>query len=277
MEFKDKVAVITGSASGIGRSMALALARLGTDIVIADINDKRMAEVNEEIKSLGRRVLAVHCDVSKDKDMDNLAAETLSTMGKVDILMNNAGVMLRGFPDKLTMADWDWILGINLLGVIRGLRVFLPHMIERGDGYIINTSSIGGLISGVPYSVAYTTSKFAVTALTECLYNYLQPRGIGVSLLCPGGVATNIIESFRFVGDPPEILGGRVAPSLERPGVAHPDDVAQMVIEAMKQNRFLILTDPPRLHPAVMRSAEDIQKFLDGQRTGRGLGTPGGL
>ena len=254
MEFKDKVAVITGAASGIGRSTALALARLGTDIVIADINDERMEEVSGEIRDLGQRVLAVHCDVSKDEDMDNLAARTFSTIGKVDILVNNAGVMLRGFVDKLGIADWEWILGINLYGVIRGLRVFLPHMIERGSGYVVNTSSIGGLVSGTPYSVAYITSKFAVTALTECLYNYLQPKGIGVSLLCPGGVATNIVELARFVGDPPEILGGRVGPSLDRPGVAHPDDVAQMVIEAMKQNRFLILTNPV-LHASVMRRA----------------------
>jgi NAD(P)-dependent dehydrogenase (short-subunit alcohol dehydrogenase family) len=185
-------------------------------------------------------------------------------MGQVDILMNNAGVMLRGFAEKIPIADWEWILGINLFGVIRGVRAFLPDMIERGSGYIVNTSSMGGLIGGRPHSIGYSTSKFAVTGLTEVLYKHLKPKGIGVSLLCPGAVATNIVNSIRFTGDDDhEVLGGDEDLSPGLPNVLDPDDVARMVIDAMNRNQYLILTVPDRFQKVLMNRAENIQRFLD--------------
>src|SRR5262245_3774980 len=125
MQCEGKVAVITGGASGIGRGTALAMARRGADIVIADINDHRLEETQAAIATLGRRVLAVHCDVAKDADVERLGETALSTMGRVDILMNNAGVVVRGALEQIPIADWEWSFDINLLGVVRGIRTFL--------------------------------------------------------------------------------------------------------------------------------------------------------
>jgi NAD(P)-dependent dehydrogenase (short-subunit alcohol dehydrogenase family) len=144
MQLAGKVAVITGGASGIGRGTALAMARRGTDLVIADINDRRLLETRAAIAALGRRALAVHCDVSSDADVERLGATALREMGHVDIVMNNAGVVLRGALEQISVADWEWSFGINVLGVVRGIRAFLPHMLERGSGHIINNGSVAG-------------------------------------------------------------------------------------------------------------------------------------
>jgi short-subunit dehydrogenase len=137
-------------------------------------------------------------------------------------------------------------------------------MLERGSGYIVNTSSIGGLIGGRPNSIGYSTSKFAVTGFTEVLYKHLRPKGIGVSLLCPGAVATNIVKSIKFAGDDdPEVLGANDDLSPGQPNVLDPDDVAQMVIEAMIKNQYLILTVPDRFQRIISKRAEDMQAFLD--------------
>jgi NADP-dependent 3-hydroxy acid dehydrogenase YdfG len=255
MEFEGKVAVITGGASGIGRAVALALARIGTDIVVADIDDVRLEEVRYEIESIGRRVLALHCDISKDADVNYLEAQTILTMGKADILMNNAGVMLHGFVDKMSITEWEWIMNINVLGVVRGVHAFLPHMLKRGSGYIINTSSIAGLnaigANGAPVTIAYVTSKFAVTGFSESLHSYLHPKGIMVSLLCPGPVFTNLRFSARYVGDNQQEIKSMKSDTekvFKSPNVLDPDDVAQIVIKAMQEKRFLILTHPEEVH-----------------------------
>ena len=275
MEFKGKVAVITGGASGIGRSVALALARLGTDIVVADIDDIHLGEVHQEIESMGRRTIAVHCDVSKDADIDNLAEKTFTNMGKVDILMNNAGVALRGLVEKISMKDWEWIIGINLLGVIRGVHAFLPHMLERGSGYIINTSSGNGLMASEPpvianEGIAYSTSKFGVVGFSEGLYGYLRPQGIMVSVLCPGMTRTNISINARYVMSDSEKMNKlKEAEKLftKEPGkpkgeleVLESDEVAQIVIKSMEEKRFFILThEGVQVH--LKRRGQDIQKL----------------
>ncbi|MDP2918742.1 MAG: SDR family oxidoreductase [Dehalococcoidia bacterium] len=264
MEFKNKVAVITGGASGIGRSTAVALAKMGANIVIVDVNRERMAEAQREIEALGRRALTIQCDVAKYDDVTSMAKQAIAFAGGVDILMNNAGVMLRGFVDTLEPADWAWILGINLYGVIHCCRAFLPHMRERGNGYIVNTSSIGGLIGGQPNSIGYSTSKFAVTGFSEVLYKYLKPKGIGVSLLCPGLIRTNLPENFRYVGDDLQALGA-IKEIAKEPGVMEPEEVAQMVIDGINKNKFLILTHPARFLTMMERRAKDVQGFLDTQ------------
>lgn len=261
MEFQGKVAVITGGASGIGRAVALRMARLGSDVVIADVNRQRMAETEKEM-ALGRRAMARYCDVSKDEDVEQLATETLKRMGRADILMNNAGVMCRGFADTLGMSDWQWILGINLFGVIRGVKAFLPHMMERGSGYIVNTSSLGGIVGGQPHSIAYSTSKFGVTGYSEVLHKYLRPKGIGVSVLCPGGVRTNLPETARYVGDDRTELGYREGADWG-PAALDPDRVAEMVIDAMNSGRFMILTNPELFQAVLLRRAQDMQGYLD--------------
>ncbi len=264
MEFTNKVAVITGGASGIGRATALAFAELGANIVIVDVNEQRMAEIKKDIEAKGRRALAIQCDVSKYENVTLMAEQALKFTGNVDILMNNAGVMLRGFVDTLHPADWAWILGINLYGVIHCCRAFLPHMLKRGSGYIVNTSSIGGLIGGQPNSIGYSTSKFAVTGFSEILYKYLKPKGIGVSLLCPGLIRTNLPENFRYVGNDLQALGA-IKEIPKEPGVMEPEEVASMVVEAVNTNKFLILTSPARFLNMMERRAKDVQGFLDSQ------------
>ena len=145
MEIQGKIAVVTGAASGIGRSMALALAREGADLVLADLNRDGLAEVRSEIEAMGRRGLAIPADVTKLKDLQNLYNQSISEMGPVDILVNNAGVHMTGPVDKMTIDDWKWIVDINLWGVVNGINVFLPHMLDRGSGYIVNTASSAGL------------------------------------------------------------------------------------------------------------------------------------
>jgi NAD(P)-dependent dehydrogenase (short-subunit alcohol dehydrogenase family) len=251
MEFEGTVAVITGAASGIGRSTALALAKLGADIVVADIDDIRMGEVRHKIENLGRHVLGVHCDVSQDASVKNLATQTISTFGRVDILMNNAGVAVEGNVEKVSMADWEWVLNINLLGVIRGVHAFLPLMLKSGSGYIINTSSIAGLIPGwvslsfAAKNIPYIISKFGVVGFSESLYAYLRPKGIMVSVLCPGGVSTNFQSNVRHVADDSQQIVETETPGdIDVGDMMEPDEVAQIIIKAIKEKSFLILTHP---------------------------------
>jgi len=213
MQLAGKVAVITGGASGIGRGTALAMARHGADLVIADINDRRLEDTRAAIAALGRHALTVHCDVSNDADVEHLGATALREMGRVDIVMNNAGVVLRGALEQISVADWEWSFGINLLGVVRGICAFLPHMLERGSGHIINTGSVAGLIALTGEGAPYVASKFAVVGLSEALALYARPRGIDVSVLCPGAVDTNLHETERAIGITPERAQAEAASS----------------------------------------------------------------
>src|SRR5438132_13182706 len=147
MNVAGEVAVITGGASGIGRGTALALARRGADIVLADVNDRRLAGVAAEIADMGRRVVAVHCDVSRDDDVQRLADRAESQLGPVGLLMNNAGVVLRGALEQVDMADWQWCFGINVFGVMRGLDAFLPWLLERRRGASVTTGSGGAAVA----------------------------------------------------------------------------------------------------------------------------------
>jgi NAD(P)-dependent dehydrogenase (short-subunit alcohol dehydrogenase family) len=263
MHFAGKVAVITGGASGIGRGTALALARRGMDVVIADINDLRLEETRAAIAALGRRALAVHCDVSQDAAVERLGETALSLMGRVDILMNNAGVVLRGALELIPVADWEWSFGINVLGVVRGIRTFLPHMLERGSGYIINTGSVAGLIALTGEGAPYVASKFAIVGLSEALALYARPKGIGVSVLCPGSVDTNLCETERVVGMTPESTLAEAASSAVFHSVLMtPDQVGESVVEAVQQERFFVLPDHHQQSILVQR-AQDMNAFLE--------------
>lgn len=263
MDFQGKTAVVTGGASGIGRAVSLAFARLGSDIIVADINDDRMREIQKEIEGLGRRAVTVHCDVRSDADVQALAARAFDEMEHVDILMNNAGVVLAGPVEKVTMQDWDWILQTNLLGIVRGLRAFLPHMIERGSGYIVNTASLAGLFAHSPTAIPYIAVKHAVVGLSEGLALYLKPKGIGVSVLCPGIVRTNLAETARYVGmQRPTVAQARA--QGRAPVIREPDEVAEKVVEAVQDGRFHIFTEGQH-REMLVRRLEDIDAALDSQ------------
>jgi NAD(P)-dependent dehydrogenase (short-subunit alcohol dehydrogenase family) len=264
LDFDNRVAVITGGASGIGRATALALARLGSHVVIADLNDQRLAETETELAAFGRSVLAIHCDVALDDDVERLASTVLSRFGRVDILMNNAGVVLRGALEKIPLSDWRWSLEINLLGVVRGINAFLGHMIEQGSGHIVNTASSAGLIALTGEGAPYIAAKFAVVGLSEALALYARPFGVGVSVICPGSVDTNLGETARTVSMTPERAAAEtaIAMTVQGGGLMSPEQIAEMVVDAIRQNHFFILADPAH-QPILEQRVHDLNAFLE--------------
>jgi NAD(P)-dependent dehydrogenase (short-subunit alcohol dehydrogenase family) len=257
MNPEGKVAVITGGASGIGRACALAMARRGADVVVADVNQERTSATVAEIERLGRRSLGVRCDVSRDGELERLAERSIAEMGGVDLLMNNAGVVLGGPMEAVSMADWEWIVNINLLGPVRGVRAFLPHMLQRGSGYIVNTASFAGLVAHNPMTIPYDTTKHGVVGLSAGLALYCRPRGIGVSVLCPGYVETNLSENYRFRG----LEEGASGPGRMPDATVQPEDVAEKVVEAVEAERFLILSQPE--HARIWaRRAQDVDAHI---------------
>lgn len=258
MELVGKVAVVTGGASGIGRGVVLAMAQSGADVVIGDVNEERMATTAAEVTGLGRKAIAVRCDVTSDTDVDTLAQRALSEFGHIDVVMNNAGVSVVGPPERIPMEDWKWLFEVNLFGVIRGICAFVPILLEQGYGWLINTSSIDGLYAHGYDNIAYIGSKYAVMGITEGLYLHLRPKGIGVSVLCPGLVATNIGENVRMVGvDDPRWTN--FPAHMLRP--ISPEEVGATVVAAILDERFLILTHPED-RAWVVNHGQDLEGFL---------------
>jgi NAD(P)-dependent dehydrogenase (short-subunit alcohol dehydrogenase family) len=235
------VAVVTGAASGIGRACALEFARRGANVVIADIHDERMAESANLVKNIGREAITVHCDVTQDDNLHQLRRAALERFGKVDILMNNAGVALMGPPETIPLDEWRWIFDINIFGPIRGIQAFLPYFQEQGKGYVVNTASIAGRYAYSWDTIPYITSKFAAYGLSEGLYLYLKAQGIGVSVLCPGLVSTNLGENARLRGTSDPTGWGFLPDDLT---TAEVDDVGVLVADAIAEERFIIYTDP---------------------------------
>lgn len=262
MDVEGKVAVVTGGASGIGRATAVELARRGADVVVADLHEARIDEVRAEIESMGRRVLTVHCDVAKDADIEALRDAALDTMGRVDILHNNAGVAMLGPGEGLSMDEWDWILQINLVGPIRGVRAFLPHMLERGSGHIVNTASVAGLFAYGWDHPTYITAKFGLVGFTESLALYLKPLGLGVSLLCPGRVESNMGDTARLGGT--DDLSKWIQPmQLEEP--VDPPVVGTLVADAIRDDRYLVLTHPEHTLERMARRGTDMDAWIQDQ------------
>jgi len=199
-QFKDKVAVITGGASGIGRAIAFRCAQEGMKVVLADIEEQALTQTEKEMKALGATVLAVLTDVSKVTDIEKLAQKTLDTFGSVDLLCNNAGVST--FASRTwesPLSDWKWVMGVNLWGVIHGLHVFVPIMLEQdSECHIVNTASMAGLTS-IARTGIYSLTKHGVVNLSEILYHELVQMNakVKVSVLCPGWVNTQLFDSAR--------------------------------------------------------------------------------
>jgi len=250
-DFKGKVAVVTGGASGIGRAMAERFAEEGMRIVIADIEQSALDRAAQEMKADGADVIALRCDVSKAHDVKQLADETIEAFDSVHILCNNAGVGFTGPTWEIPLEDWEWVLGVNLWGVIYGIHYFVPLMLEHGEpSHIVNTASMAGLTSGgnmAPYHV----SKHGVVTMSEGLFHEFQQIGakIGVSVLCPGWVDTKIHESDR------NRPGGKVAEETLNPTARmfrdmvsealksglSPKEVADLVFRSVVDDRFYIL------------------------------------
>ncbi len=271
-EFQDKIAVITGAASGIGRSIAERCAREGMKVVLADIEEPVLAQTEAEMKAAGANVTAVLTDVSKFGEVEALAQRTLETYGAVHLLCNNAGVAAGSTVWETTLNDWEWVLGVNLRGVIHGIRAFVPVMLDQDtEGHIVNTASAAGLVSFHPNS-AYQVTKHAVVALSEKLHYDLALRGskIKASVLCPGWVRTRIMDSQRtrpaeLQNDPAEIvMTPEKEAALEKARQAvetgmSPDTVADHVFQAIREEQVYILPHP-ELTPFVKARMEAILK-----------------
>jgi NAD(P)-dependent dehydrogenase (short-subunit alcohol dehydrogenase family) len=244
MDLAGKVAVVTGASGGIGRAVAIAMAKQGANVVLAARNNQALAAACEEIEKIGQRAIGVSCDVKNDTDVANLEQKALQTFGKVDILVNNAAVGVRGRIENVTLPDWEFIIQTNLLGYIRNVRAFLPHFLAQKSGYIVNVSSVQGLdIIHDPLNIAYITTKCAILGFSECLYASLRPRGINVSCLCPGGTSTDMGVNTRFVGSQQEIQAMRENDEklFKMPFMMKPEVLAEGLIEGMQEERYLIL------------------------------------
>ena len=268
-DFQGKVAVITGGASGLGRAMAERFASAGMRIVLADVEPGVLAKAEAEMKAAGAKVIGVRTDVSRAAEVEALAQKTLAAFGGVHLVANNAGVAPLGNAWENSVADWEWTLGVNLWGVIHGVRVFTPILLAQGgEAHIVNTASVSGLISP-PGSAMYNVSKHAVVTLTETLYHdlALQRASIGCSVLCPAYVPTGIVDSER--NRPAQLQNPAREKSAEQQareallrkavtsGKLSAGDVAQKVYEAVRDGRFYILTHP-RIKPSIQWRMEDI-------------------
>ena len=279
MEIQGKIAVVTGAASGIGSATAIALARKGADMVVADLNRDGLTEVLKEVEGAGQMGLAVETDVTKPEAVQKLYELSISEMGRVDILVNNAGVHMASPVEKTPIRDWQWITDVNLWGVIHGIHFFLPHMLERGSGHIVNTASIAGLAGGLDGSIPYTMTKFAVVGLSEGLAVYLREKGIGVTAVCPGPVNTDILANQRFipVGDGLDEArrdflkalqtrfkaGESLDPSGGRRGtVIAPQSIAEGVVRAIEKNRFLVVM-PGEVMETIKQRSQDMERFIE--------------
>jgi NAD(P)-dependent dehydrogenase (short-subunit alcohol dehydrogenase family) len=261
-ELGGKVAAVTGAASGLGRAMAQAFASEGMHVALADVDEAGLSGTRERVSSLGVRTCSMRVDVSSASDVDAFAARTVRELHAVHVVCNNACVALSGAAWENSEAEWQWLLGVNLWGVIHGVRAFAPRLIAQDEGHIVNTASVAGLISP-PGMGAYAVSKHAVVALSEALHHDVRERGshVGVSVLCPAYVPTAIADSDknRFaVEKSKERLAKEAAlRKAVAAGKLSADDVARAVVAAVKDNRFYVLTHPA-IKAAVRARREDV-------------------
>ena len=253
-EFKGKTAFVTGGASGIGLAMAKAFAERGMNVMLADVERSALDSALTDMEKFGNHVRGVACDVADPDRVERAAQASFEAFGKVHVLCNNAGVAAGGGIDSLSVESWRWVVDVNLMGVVYGVRSFLPHMRAHGEGgHIVNTASMAGMISDMGFS-PYAATKFAVVAMSEGLRPRLQPFGIGVSVLCPFFVRTNIGDAGRNrqerYGQMPtldpnspaaamlEELRKQIAAGLD------PADVAARVLAAIENEELYIFTHP---------------------------------
>ncbi|CAN5381414.1 SDR family NAD(P)-dependent oxidoreductase [soil metagenome] len=274
-DFKGKVAVITGAASGFGREFAVIGARLGMKLVLADVQEEALETTRAELESHGARVIAMRCDVRKNAEVQALADAAISGFGAVHLLFNNAGVGAGGLIWENTQADWEWVLGVNLWGVIHGVRIFTPLMLESArldssyQGHIVNTASMAGLVNS-PTMGIYNVSKHAVVSLAESLYQDLKlvDAPIGTSVLCPYFVPTGIHQSER---NRPDDARTDAAPTASQRAAQAMSDkavtsgkvsavqVAEWTFDAIRENRFYIFSHPHALGHVRKRMEEIVE------------------
>jgi NAD(P)-dependent dehydrogenase (short-subunit alcohol dehydrogenase family) len=259
-DYRDKVAVVTGGASGIGYAVATRAAAEGMRVVLADIDTERLDRAAASLRGRGAGVHAIEVDVADSDSVRKLAARVATEVGDAWLLVNNAGVYLSAPFVEMPLAQWEFVVGVNLWGVVHCLQAFLPGMVARDSGYVVNTSSIDGLVT-VRNAASYVAAKHAVTALSETVFRELEEAGsaVGVSVLCPGAVDTDILNSVRHwpgrLGPAPAVTP-RDYPPLD--DVMRPDQVADIMFAGLAERRFWILTHPEQGASAIQGRADGI-------------------
>jgi NAD(P)-dependent dehydrogenase (short-subunit alcohol dehydrogenase family) len=257
MELLDgKVALVTGGGSGIGRGTALALAAAGAHVAVADIDRERAMAVADEASWRGTECFGMVIDVNDSGAFVAARDMVLRRLGRIDVVMNNVGVVAAGQPDEIPFHEWERVLNTNLLSMVRSNETFVPVLLEQGSGHIVNTASAAGLFAYEYERMPYSVSKAAVVALSEALVLYLRPRHVGVTCVCPGPVATNLREQVTFSGH-----RVHMRPPVKGMTPADPVAVGEMVVDAIRHDRFLVLSHP-ELHDLVVQHATDPEGFL---------------
>jgi short-subunit dehydrogenase len=261
-DFAGKTAVITGAGSGFGREFARIGASLGMNLVLADVQADALEATAQELRAAGAKVLAHKVDVSKADQVQAMADDAFTTFSAVHLLFNNAGVATGGLAWEQSLADWEWVMGVNLMGVVHGIHSFVPRMLKQGDRcHIVNTASVAGLLSAQTMAV-YNASKHGVVTISEALFHDLRVTNanIGVTVLCPAFVPTGIHQSERNrpadlhnATEPTESMKAAQAASDKAvtSGKISAAQVAQMTFDAIRENRFYLVT-----HPKILKSVE---------------------
>ncbi len=234
---RGKKALVTGAASGIGRAIALALAKEGVDLFLWDVNEEGLTSLVDEVRSIGVNVASARVDLTHPSEISIAIRSLLERFETIDILVNNAGVAFYGPTHSMTAEQWDWLIGINLLAPIQITRELLPTLLERPEAHIVNVCSISGLVAGGRFS-AYHTSKYGLIGFSEALRAEYGRRGLGVSALCPGPVQTNL---FRHCATG---KAGKIVPEPPRWLCTTADKVAQRAVRAIRRNHRMPIVGP---------------------------------
>lgn len=237
---RDRVAVVTGAASGIGATLAVALARRGCQLALVDVNEAGLRETARAVEAEGRKASVHVVDVADREAMRALPEQVIAEHGHVHVVVNNAGVTVDGTLEETSFEDLDWIVGINLWGVIHGCKLFLPYLRREEEAHIVNLSSLFGIL-GVPRQTAYCATKYAVRGLSEALWTEVSSDGIGVTSVHPGGIRTNIARAARHApgADPAELIE-----SFDRLARTSPEKAAEKIVRAIERGSARLLIAP---------------------------------
>jgi NAD(P)-dependent dehydrogenase (short-subunit alcohol dehydrogenase family) len=269
-QFTDRVAVVTGASTGIGRAVARAFADEGMRVVLASQNAERLDDAVTELAANGAPVLGVPTDVSDEAAVQRLADAVVAEFGQVDILVNNAGVFAPGYAWEISRADWEWVVGVNLWGPVHAIRVFLPLLLERPEAHVVNVSSAGGLMPARVHA-PYCTTKHAVVGLSKALRADLALKGanVGVTLVCPGAVSTAITSQLANTGPggvprasvalAPEVEAAWDSINAYTDAGIPSDDVGTMVVDAIREDRFWLLPNAEVFFPIFEQELDDLK------------------
>jgi short-subunit dehydrogenase len=260
--------LITGASQGIGKATALLFARKGYDLVLASRQVERLEAVAQQVQGLGHRVpLTVTCDVTDSSQVHTLVQKALEHYGYIDVLVNNAGIFASGPVEEFSLSDWHQVIDTNLWGYIHTINALLPHFLQRGSGSIVNLSSIGGKVP-TPYLVAYCTSKFAVTGLTEALQAELQPKGIHICGIYPNLIKTGLMERAIFRGKDEQDAQTRreqLNSVVKTPVVEKPEDVANAIWDAVKNKKSEMMVGSANVSQGLYRLFPGLIQWVSRQ------------